>query len=81
MIPKLPRGAGTGAVRKAWTEHGVEQEWDKSNWAKARANGLKRRQLGDFERFKVMRLKKQVRFRGINRITSNHPGLFVLMVW
>lgn len=57
---KIPRSAGTGAVKAAWEKAGVESTWDNSTWAKSRAASDKRRQLTDFERFKVMRLRKQV---------------------
>ncbi|KAI4124411.1 MAG: hypothetical protein LQ347_005749 [Umbilicaria vellea] len=62
VIPKLPRAAGTGAVAKAWEKEGIEQKWDESAWAKKREQREKRRTLSDFERFKVMRLRKQARF-------------------
>ena len=61
VIPKLPRAAGRGAVAKAWEQNEVEQKWDQSAWAKRRALREKRRGLSDFERFKVLRLTKQVR--------------------
>ena len=61
MIPKLPRGAGRGAVAKAWEKEGVEAKWAETAWAKRRARKEKRLALTDFERFKVLRLKKQVR--------------------
>lgn len=60
MIPKLPRAAGTGALRKMWDAHEVDKKFDESSWAKTRAKFDRRRGLSDFERFKVMRLKKQV---------------------
>jgi large subunit ribosomal protein L14e len=60
VIPKLPRGAGRGAVAKAWEKEGVESKWAESTWAKRRAQREKRRALSDFDRFKVLRLKKQV---------------------
>ncbi|KAI9762911.1 MAG: hypothetical protein M1835_007956 [Candelina submexicana] len=62
VISKLPRGAGNGAVRKAWEKAEVEKKWDQSAWAKKREQTLRRRQLTDFERFKVMKLRKQVRY-------------------
>lgn len=61
VIPKLPRGAGRGAVAKFWEKEGVESKWGESTWAKRRAQREKRLALSDFERFKVFRLKKQVR--------------------
>ena len=60
VIPKLPRGAGRGAVARAWEKEGVEGKWAESTWAKRRAQREKRLVLSDFERFKVLRLKKQV---------------------
>ncbi|KAL9101197.1 MAG: hypothetical protein Q9163_003515 [Psora crenata] len=62
VIPRLPRAAGRGAVARAWEKEGVEQKWADSAWAKRREQREKRRNLSDFDRFKVMRLKKQSRF-------------------
>ena len=60
VIPKLPRATGTGKVKKEWQKSEVESKWAQTSWAKKRAQAARRRQLTDFERFKVMRLKKQV---------------------
>lgn len=38
----------------------MEQKWDESAWAKRREKREKRRNLSDFDRFKVLKLKKQV---------------------
>ncbi|KAF3902406.1 hypothetical protein ABW20_dc0108771 [Dactylellina cionopaga] len=62
VITKLPRAARGGAVTKYWTEAGVDAKAATSTSAKKRANRDKKRQLTDFERFKVMVLKKQRRF-------------------
>ncbi|KAL8803356.1 MAG: hypothetical protein Q9200_006258 [Gallowayella weberi] len=61
VIPKLPRAAGRGPVAKAWEKAEVDSKWEQSAWAKRRDQREKRRALSDFERFKVMKLKKQVR--------------------
>ena len=61
VIPKLPRAAGTGPVRKLWEKNEIDQKWAESSWAKRAAQQEKRKNLSDFDRFKVMRLKKQVR--------------------
>lgn len=61
VIAKLPRAAGRAPVAKAWKEQNVDDKWDESAWAKRRDRREKRRALTDFERFKVLRLKKQVR--------------------
>lgn len=60
VIAKLPRATGNGVVRKMWESEEVEKRFASSNWSKARALTQKRRQLNDFERFKVMKLRKQV---------------------
>ncbi|MCJ1293188.1 GAL4 enhancer protein [Xylographa carneopallida] len=60
VIPKLPRAAGSGAVTKAWKKEEVEEKWNASAWAMKREQMLKRRNLSDFDRFKVMRLRKQL---------------------
>lgn len=64
VIPRLPKGAGTGAVSKLWEKEEIDKKWSESTWAKKREQQDKRKNLSDFERFKVMRLKKQV---------SQHP--------
>ncbi|KAI9765628.1 MAG: GAL4 enhancer protein [Geoglossum umbratile] len=60
VIPKLPRAARTGVVKSAWEKAGVESKWSESSWAKKRDQRERRRALSDFERFKVMKLRKQV---------------------
>jgi large subunit ribosomal protein L14e len=62
VLEKLPRGARTGAVKAQWEKAGIEAKWQESAWAKKRSQKERRRQLTDFERFKVMRLRKQARF-------------------
>ncbi|KAL1639551.1 hypothetical protein SLS58_007855 [Diplodia intermedia] len=60
VIPKLPRGARNGVVKKVWEATEVEKKFGESAWAKNKDRIAKRRALNDFERFKVMRLRKQV---------------------
>lgn len=62
VIKKLPRAAGTAALKKQWEESKVEATWSESAFAQKRAKLQRRRTLTDFERFKVMRLRKQARF-------------------
>jgi len=62
VIDKLPRGSRTGTVKAAWEKAGIDAKWKESNWAKKRVQQTRRKALTDFERFKVMRLKKQRRF-------------------
>ena len=60
VIPKLPRGIGRAALKKKWDEYEVESKWNSTSFAKSRERSIRRRKLSDFERFKVMRLRKQV---------------------
>ncbi|KAL9056214.1 MAG: hypothetical protein Q9162_003094 [Coniocarpon cinnabarinum] len=62
VIPKFPRAAGTGPLRKSWEAHKVSEKWEASAWAQTKGRLDRRRELSDFERFKVMRLKKQRRY-------------------
>lgn len=72
VIPKLPRAAGTAAIRKMWEKHEVEKTWDGSAWAKNRERSVRRKNLSDFERFKVMRLRKQVGLPVQSHIILDH---------
>ncbi|CDR47768.1 CYFA0S37e00430g1_1 [Cyberlindnera fabianii] len=58
----LPRGSRTATVAKKFTAAGVAEKWAESAWAKKIAQRETRRALSDFDRFKVMVLKKQRRF-------------------
>ncbi|CAD0015590.1 unnamed protein product [Aureobasidium pullulans] len=62
VIEKLPRAAGHTALKALWEKDSVDSKWNNSAWAKNRERSVKRKQLTDFERFKVMRLRKQARF-------------------
>lgn len=62
VLETLPRGSRTGTVKAAWEKAGIEAKWQESAWAKKRAQKERRRALTDFERFKVLRLRKQARF-------------------
>lgn len=61
-IEKLPRDAGTGALRKLWENQEIDDKIAGSTFSKKREQKERRAALSDFERFKVMRLKKQSRF-------------------
>lgn len=69
-------------MAKAWNEQKVDEKWDESAWAKRRDRREKRRALTDFERFKVLRLKKQVRHilnfwsSEFRRVLSTSPNCY-----
>ncbi|KAI0743727.1 60S ribosomal protein L14 [Daedaleopsis nitida] len=58
VLSTLPRGAGTGVIRKHLEKDGTVEKWQKSSWAQKREATAKRRSLTDFERFVVMLAKK-----------------------
>jgi ribosomal protein L14E/L6E/L27E len=62
VIPKLPRATGNGTVKALWEKNQVDEKFAESTWSKKRAQFQKRRDLNDFERFKVLKLRKQVRY-------------------
>lgn len=62
VLAGLPRATRTATVKKYWEKSEIDQKWKNSNWAKKRDVQAKRSALTDFDRFKVMRLKKQRRF-------------------
>jgi len=61
-LEKIPRGIGHGPLAAKWKAQEVDKKWKETPFAKGRDKSAKRRALTDFERFKVMRLRKQVRF-------------------
>lgn len=61
VIPQLPRAAGTGPVKKLWAKNEIDGKWAKSGFAQKTDRAERRKNLTDFERFKVLRLRKQVR--------------------
>ena len=61
-LEKLPRAVRTGTLKAAWEKGEIDAKWKDSKWAKRKDQTERRKALTDFERFKVMRLKKQRRF-------------------
>jgi len=57
----MPRGARNKTFTKLWTEGKVEQLWSETAIAKKMAREQIRKNLTDFDRFKVSILKKKVR--------------------
>ncbi|EFW99226.1 ribosomal protein l14 [Grosmannia clavigera kw1407] len=62
VVHQLTLSARSGAVKRAWEAAKVDEQWKASNWYKKRVQNERRKALTDFDRFKVMRLKKQRRF-------------------
>ncbi|KAK1672711.1 ribosomal protein L14 [Colletotrichum godetiae] len=62
VVEGLPRGARTGTVKKFWEKSEIDKKWKETNWFKRSTQIERRKNLSDFDRFKVLRLKKQRRF-------------------
>jgi len=62
FVVTFPHGARTALVKKSWEKVDVNKQWQESTWAKKIASREQRKQLSDFDRFKLMKAK-QVRNR------------------
>lgn len=62
VLKNLPRAIGKGPLSKIWEKEEIESKWKETAHAKAASRRERRRNLTDFERFKVLRLRKQVCF-------------------
>jgi large subunit ribosomal protein L14e len=60
IVMKIPRAIGPGPLAAKWKDQGIEKTWKESAFSLGRERSAKRRALNDFERFKVLRLRKQV---------------------
>jgi large subunit ribosomal protein L14e len=61
-VENLNRGSRHAALKEQWEKSEIDAKWKESNWFKRRDQIQRRKALTDFERFKVLRLKKQRRF-------------------
>ncbi|KAJ3093414.1 60S ribosomal protein L14, partial [Physocladia obscura] len=61
IVVDVPRTAGTVAVKKALTTQDLTGKWAASAWAKKLAVRDIRKNLSDFDRFKILIAKKQKR--------------------
>ena len=59
ILVKLPRGAREKTVKKVWQAEQVSEKWSQTASAKKAARVQVRKNLNDFERFKVMALKQR----------------------
>jgi len=59
VIPKLPHSVRLKALRKAFVKADIEKKWNATSWAKKLAARKHRATLTDFDRFKLMLLRKK----------------------
>lgn len=62
VVENLERGARHATLKARWEKSEIDAKWTETNWAKKRDQIARRGNLTDFERFKVLRMKKQRRF-------------------
>jgi large subunit ribosomal protein L14e len=58
FVIKFPHSARTRTVRKAWEKADVNKQWAETTWAKKIAATKLRKELSDFDRFKLMKAKQ-----------------------
>lgn len=58
-VIKIPRGVGHKALVKAFNKNDVLNKWNKTAWAKKLKARETRRNLNDFDRYKVMVSKRK----------------------
>ncbi|KAJ1722014.1 hypothetical protein LPJ61_005975, partial [Coemansia biformis] len=62
VVKRLPRTVGSKALAKFLEKEQVVEAWQKTAWAKKLEARKRRSAMSDFDRFKLMRLKKQQRY-------------------
>ncbi|KAI9289124.1 translation protein SH3-like domain-containing protein [Umbelopsis sp. AD052] len=61
VVKDLPRAAGATALKKSLEKNETIAAWNKTAWAQKLANRTQRKNLGDFDRFKLLKFKNQRR--------------------
>mmetsp|Transcript_13985 Transcript_13985/g.19110 ORF Transcript_13985/g.19110 Transcript_13985/m.19110 type:complete len:136 (-) Transcript_13985:73-480(-) len=59
VVENIKRNTKLKSLKSAWTAQEIKKKWSSSAWAKKLAAKAIRKNLGDFDRFKVMIAKKQ----------------------
>ncbi len=59
VVKGIKRNATAKSLEKAWKAENTLETWSKSAWAQKIDKKNKRKELGDFDRFKVMLAKKE----------------------
>ncbi len=66
IVAPVLRSMKSGKLTKALVKFGLTKKWEATPFAQRKINQIKRSNLNDFERFKVMILRKKV-------LTPIHP--------
>ncbi|CAG8540721.1 7834_t:CDS:2 [Acaulospora morrowiae] len=62
VVKGFPRGGRSAVVKKYFEAEKILEKWNKTSWAKKLESRKKRAALTDFERFQLLKLKKQRRY-------------------
>lgn len=59
---EIPRALRTGTLKKFWEKAEIDKKWQESKWAQRSLRTERRKGLTDFQRFQLLRAKKQQRY-------------------
>ncbi|RWA05090.1 hypothetical protein EKO27_g10018 [Xylaria grammica] len=59
---EIPRALRTGTLKKFWEKAEIDKKWQESKWAQRSQRTERRKALTDFQRFQLLRAKKQQRY-------------------
>ncbi|KAI0532686.1 ribosomal protein L14-domain-containing protein [Xylaria digitata] len=59
---EIPRALRTGTLKKFWEKAEIDKKWQNSKWAQRSQRTERRKALTDFQRFQLLRAKKQQRY-------------------
>ncbi|RYC59977.1 hypothetical protein CHU98_g6253 [Xylaria longipes] len=59
---EIPRAVRTGTLKKFWEKAEIDKKWQDSKWAQRSQRTERRKALTDFQRFQLLRAKKQQRY-------------------
>ncbi|TGJ75434.1 hypothetical protein E0Z10_g10994 [Xylaria hypoxylon] len=59
---EIPRALRTGTLKKIWEKSEIDKKWQNSKWAQRSQRTERRKALTDFQRFQLLRAKKQQRY-------------------
>ncbi|KAI1433256.1 ribosomal protein L14-domain-containing protein [Xylaria sp. CBS 124048] len=58
----IPRAVRTGTLKKFWEKAEIDKQWQSNKWAVRSQRTERRKALTDFQRFQLLRAKKQQRY-------------------
>jgi len=56
-VIKMPYGCGTSFLKKCWNKQDITKKWEEGRWCKKLKQQARRKELTDFDRFKLYKAK------------------------